>query len=87
MNLINGNPAADKTIPGKGGQPSFSGILCREWNPFLPCRRNPRNMWREGSLIITEEEHGLDGHHFVIFLLRDLHVRVQGFQISLHHVQ
>ena len=30
MNLINGNPAADKTIPGKGGQPSFSGILCRE---------------------------------------------------------
>lgn len=30
------------------------------------------------SLVITDQEHGLDGHDLVIFLLRDLHIGVQG---------
>ena len=38
-------------------------------------------------LIIVVEEHGLDDHHLVVFLLLHLHVRVQALQARLHRIQ
>ena len=36
-------------------------------------------------LIIADKEHGLDSHHLIVFLLRDLHIGGQGLQIGLDH--
>lgn len=71
--------------------PRFYALLER----YLPDWRERKGCWYKKAqrsltsalflLIIADKEHGLDSHHLIVFLLRDLHIGGQGLQIGLDH--